>query len=42
MTNFRRLALLVVLGVLLTATTACHKSYCRDTDSRYRDKDCRD
>jgi len=42
MTTFRRLALLFVLATLLTATSACHKHACRDTDSRYRDKECRD
>ena len=42
MTTLRRLALMFVLAALLTGTTACHKHACRDTDSRYRDRDCRD
>ena len=42
MTTARRLALLFLLTALLTGTSACHRSLCKDNDSRYRDKDCRD
>ena len=42
MTTLRRLALMAFVATLLTATSACHKHSCRDNDSRFRDKDCRD
>ncbi len=42
MTTFRRLALMFFLAALLTGTNACHRHSCRDNDSRFRDKDCRD
>ena len=42
MTTFRRLALLCLLAAMLTTTTACHRNMCRDNDSRFRDKECRD
>ena len=42
MTTFRRLGLLVLLAAFLTTAAGCHRSMCRDNDSRYRDKDCRD
>ena len=42
MTTFRRLALTFLLAALLTGMSACHRHACRDNDSRYRDKECRD
>ncbi len=42
MTTFRRLGLLVLFAALVAASTGCHRSMCRDNDSRYRDKECRD
>ena len=42
MTTFRRLAVMFLLAALLTGASACHKNLCRDNDSRFRDRDCRD
>ena len=42
MTSFRRFGLLFLLAAFLTTAAGCHRSMCRDNDSRYRDKECRD